>query len=182
MATVADTLQAKIAPGLVSVEEYLHTDYSPDCDYVDGHVQERNLGEYDHSTIQDALLAFFRAHAQEWQIKARPELRLQVLPTRYRVPDVMVLRRDTPKERIITHPPLVCIEVLSPEDRFGRMEEKIDEYLAMGVPAVWVIDPEVQQGYRCEGGHFHLWRQTDDFAVPATPITMQLSALLKDLD
>jgi hypothetical protein len=30
---------------LVSIEEYLGTAYLPDCDYVDGSVEERNLGE-----------------------------------------------------------------------------------------------------------------------------------------
>jgi hypothetical protein len=30
---------------LIPVSEYLKTSYSPDCDYVDGEVQERNLGE-----------------------------------------------------------------------------------------------------------------------------------------
>jgi hypothetical protein len=29
----------------ISVEEYLHTVYRPDCDYVEGVVEKRNLGE-----------------------------------------------------------------------------------------------------------------------------------------
>jgi hypothetical protein len=37
---------------LVSVHEYLSTSYRPDCDYVDGVVLERNLGETDHSLLQ----------------------------------------------------------------------------------------------------------------------------------
>jgi hypothetical protein len=37
---------------LVSVEEYLHTSYDPDCDYVDGEIVERNVGELDHSDSQ----------------------------------------------------------------------------------------------------------------------------------
>ena len=40
---------------LVSVEEYLNTSYSPDCDYVDGEVLERNWGEWNHSELQLAL-------------------------------------------------------------------------------------------------------------------------------
>ena len=36
----------------VSVEEYLHTSYRPDCDYVDGEVQERNLGNEIISSAQ----------------------------------------------------------------------------------------------------------------------------------
>ena len=37
---------------LISVEEYLHTTYDPDCDYVDGEVLERNMGDQAHSTTQ----------------------------------------------------------------------------------------------------------------------------------
>ena len=44
---------------LISVEEYLATSYRPDCDYVDGHVVERNLGEFDHSSLQTAVLFYF---------------------------------------------------------------------------------------------------------------------------
>ena len=34
---------------LISVEQYLATSYRPDCDYVDGRIEERNLGKLDHS-------------------------------------------------------------------------------------------------------------------------------------
>ena len=43
---------------LISVAEYLSTSYRPDCDYVDGEVQERNLGEYDHANIQAFSIEF----------------------------------------------------------------------------------------------------------------------------
>ena len=46
---------------LISVEEYLATSYRPDCDYVDGRIEERNLGEYDHSSLQTAIGAYFFA-------------------------------------------------------------------------------------------------------------------------
>jgi len=37
---------------MISVQEYLATSYRPDCDYVDGRVEERNLGEYNHAKLQ----------------------------------------------------------------------------------------------------------------------------------
>jgi Uma2 family endonuclease len=46
-----------------------------------------------------------------------------------------------PEEEVFTHPPFLCIEILSPEDRASRVEHKIADYLAFGVPNIWVIDP-----------------------------------------
>ena len=44
---------------MVSLEEYLTTAYEPDCDFVDGDLEERNLGEWDHSRLQLKIGAYF---------------------------------------------------------------------------------------------------------------------------
>jgi len=36
----------------ISLADYLRTRYHPDCDYVDGEVQERNVGEFDQAAVQ----------------------------------------------------------------------------------------------------------------------------------
>ena len=167
---------------LISLEEYLHSAYSPDREYVDGEVQERNLGEYDHASLQDALLGIFRDHRTAWQVKARPELRIQVAAARFRVPDVTVLRNDHPVEQIITTPPLLCIEILSPDDRFGRMDQKITDYLDMGVRAVWVIDPLAKAGYDCRGGHLSMWQLSSRLALSGTPIAVDIAELFRAAD
>jgi Uma2 family endonuclease len=41
-----------------------------------------------------------------------------------------------------TIPPVIAVEVLSPEDRVNNVALKVDEYLAFGVKQVWVVDPE----------------------------------------
>jgi Uma2 family endonuclease len=126
---------------LISVAEYLRTAYSPDCDYVDGEVQERNLGERDHSTLQGEFLYYFRSRKKEWRVVVYPEQRVQVSPTRFRIPDVCVYLGEGPKEQIFRTPPFICIEVLSPEDRTSRFHQRIDDYLKFGVLYIWVIDP-----------------------------------------
>ena len=128
----------------ISVEEYLRTAYSPDCDFVDGVVEERNLGERDHSWIQGNLTTFFRSRFKETGIAALPEWRFQTKPTRFRVPDVVVTR-GKPDEQILTKPPLLCIEILSPEDTISRTNARIQEYLSFGVPVVWLVDPVEQR-------------------------------------
>jgi Uma2 family endonuclease len=125
---------------LVSVEEYLSTDYSPDCDYVDGVLEDRNVGEKDHSKLQGALTAYFYARRKASGIEVFLAQSIQISPTRYRVVDVCVTIGE-PDEQIFTTPPFLCIEVLSPEDRMSRVLFKIADYLQMGVPFVWLIDP-----------------------------------------
>ena len=39
------------------------------------------------------------------------------------------------------------MEILSPDDRAGYLEEKINDYLAFGVPYIWVINPETRRAY-----------------------------------
>jgi Uma2 family endonuclease len=131
---------------LISVEEYLRTSYRPDCDYVDGEVQERNLGERDHSSLQMKILMYLGNRQHQLGIEVFPEQRVQVKPTRFRIPDVCVTL-GRPDEQIFTKPPFLCIEVLSPEDRIGRVEERVDDFLAMGVPFVWVLDPATKRAW-----------------------------------
>jgi Uma2 family endonuclease len=140
-------------PTLVSVDEYLHTVYKPDCDYVDGMILERNVGEKDHGKAQQEILFYFRERRSLWNIFALQEQRVQLSPTRYRVPDICVVVGPEPDEQIFTAPPFLCIEILSPEDRMSRMQRKIDDYLAFGVRYVWVVDPQAQKAwiYTAEG-------------------------------
>src|SRR3569833_4594637 len=102
---------------LVSESEYLHTQYRPDCDYVDGFVLERNLGQHDHARLQGLILFWLMQHEKQWRIHAVPECRLKVRARKYRVPDVMVLPVAASYPSVIEQPPLLCIEVVSPDDR-----------------------------------------------------------------
>jgi Uma2 family endonuclease len=130
---------------LISVEEYLASSYEPDCDYVDGHIEERNLGERPHSRLQGRLLVALSGQASAGT-EILPEVRVQVKPSRFRVPDICIAVDDS-DEPILTKPPFLCVEVLSPEDRVSRIETRIQDYLKMGVPYVWVLDPETKQAY-----------------------------------
>ncbi len=129
------------ASTVVPVEEYLSTDYSPDREYLDGAVVERNLGERSHSRLQGLVCAYILAREKEWRVVALLEQRVQVTATRFRVPDVCVLAEDDPNEPIVRHPPIVCIEILSRDDRMAAMDQKINDYLKMGVRHVWFLDP-----------------------------------------
>ena len=133
---------------LVSVEEYLSTSYRPDCDYVDGVLSDRNVGQKDHSNLQGNTFGWFRDRRRALGLKAFTELRIQVTRSRFRVPDLCVVQLPEPDEQVFTRPPYICIEILSPDDTFPKLQERLDEYLAMGVPNVWVLDPASQRAWR----------------------------------
>jgi Uma2 family endonuclease len=166
---------------LVSVEEYLRTSYEPDCDFVDGRIVERSLGEWNHGRLQLALAIWFERRRGEWDIRVNIEQRVRVSRSRFRIPDVCVIPREQPVEPVLTRPPLICIEILSREDTLGRLQERIDDYLDFGVANVWVLDPEAQGAYVCErGGN----REVTDgvLRVAESPIAIPLADLFGGLD
>jgi Uma2 family endonuclease len=57
----------------------------------------------------------------------------------YVPPDVVA--REPEDTSLIDGVPVLAVEILSPSDMVGMVDEKIDCYLAAGVPLVWVIDP-----------------------------------------
>ena len=61
---------------LVSVHDYLSTSYRPDCDYVDGVVLERNVGEKDHSRLQTEISFYYRSRRPQWRLWGFVELRV----------------------------------------------------------------------------------------------------------
>ena len=141
----------------VPIDVYLRSSYEPDAEYVDGVIEERPMGELDHAKWQLAILAYFLRHP-EWKVKALPELRVKVSPTRYRVPDVTVLKADAPREQIITHSPLMVFEILSPEDTMKRILVKLADYKQMGIESIFVIDPG-RACYFYEAGNLEIVRQ-----------------------
>ncbi|MGA2047856.1 MAG: Uma2 family endonuclease [Terracidiphilus sp.] len=76
------------------------------------------------------------------QIRVRPELRVQVAPTTFLVPDVTLLDRNRPIEKIATHPPVAVFEILSPTDTLKRVMTKCGQYERMGIQTIMVIDPD----------------------------------------
>jgi len=127
----------------MDVEEYLRTSFDgSDCEYLDGEVVERNMGELPHSDIQGNLYLLLSQLRGRLGIRVNLEIRIQINNRRYRVADVAVWRDSNIGTGIPTVTPFLVIEILSPADRMVRMLPKIQEYLSIGVEWVWVIDPE----------------------------------------
>jgi Uma2 family endonuclease len=163
----------------VPVEVYLRSSYEPDAEYVDGEIEERPAGLFDHSSWQGAILAWFSQRDKEWNVCSLPSLRVKVAATRYRVPDVTLLDRSQPKEQTVTHPPLAVFEVLSPEDTFQRLKRKLEDYRVMGIAEIWVIDPQDNTFYRYENGQL---LHNDTFSHAGKEIVFEMNQIKNLLD
>src|SRR5580704_11811299 len=119
----------------VSVDDYLAASY-PDGDreYLDGLVVERNVGTPGHSALQKILIVHLAGLEKELQIAVRPECRTRIEETRYRVPDVLVMTRPFRQtDRVVLDPPLLIVEILSPDDRMRETIQRFREYEKLGV-------------------------------------------------
>jgi Uma2 family endonuclease len=164
----------------MSLDLYLKSSFEPDAEYVDGVIEERPVGEYDHSSWQHAIELWFAQHAKQWSIRVRPELRVQVSRSRFRVPDVTILDRNLPVEQIVTHPPIAVFEVLSPEDSINRMMAKLADYERMGIKTILILDPKGQH-FRYSGGRLEPL-SPKPFDLPDSSCRFDLSEIEKLLD
>lgn len=164
---------------MVPLEEYLRTSYAPDCEWLDGEVRERKMGEQSHVRVQVFFITSFGARKEALGIRVDAEQRVQVSGERFRVPDVSLMRVGDPYEEIVRTPPLLSIEVLSRDDRMAEMEEKIDDYLKMGVRAVWVVNPQARSAsvFTVEGS-----RRVTELTVEGTAIRVSLAEVFAELD
>jgi len=90
---------------------------------------------------------------------------VQTRATRFRIADICVTL-GTPNGQIFRTAPFHCIEIMSSKDRIGRMELRIQEYLNMGVPFVWLVNPfkHTAWTYGCRQKAGYRWYPPHDFA------------------
>lgn len=161
----------------IPLHEYLGINYRPDREYVDGEVRERNVGKWEHARVQWLLAAWFCAHEKLWGIVGSTEQRVRVSKSRVRVPDLVVLRAGAQPD-VLTDPPLLVIEILSPDDSYSDTQERAQDYRAMGVETVWIIDPKTRSGRMCSGAE---WVESSRLEVKGTQLYVDLPEIFSQL-
>jgi Uma2 family endonuclease len=144
---------------------------------VDGEIRERNVGTYQHARMQALLTAWFGSHEKQWKIAGCIALRMRVSQNRVRVPDLVVLTAGAQPE-ILAEPPLLVIEILSPDDTYSDTQERAQDYRAMGVETVWIIDPKTRSGRMCCGAQ---WVEASRLTVKGTPLYVDLPEIFGQL-
>jgi Uma2 family endonuclease len=161
----------------IPLHEYLGLCYRPDREYVDGEIRERNVGKWEHARVQWLLALWFGSHEKAWGITGSTEQRVQVAQNRVRVPDLVVLTAGAQPD-VLIEPPLLVIEILSPDDSYSDTQERAADYRAMGVEMVWIIDPKTRSGRMCSGAD---WVESSRLEVKGTPLYVNLPEIFSQL-
>ncbi len=161
-----------------SLAEYLDTNYRPDREYIDGEIRERNVGQWEHARLQWLIGGWFMFHERSWNVIGSTDQRMHVSADSIRIPDLVVLRPG-PQPSILNEPPLLVIEILSPDDTYWDLQERCDDYRSMGVKNIWIIDPKTRTGRMCLGPN---WIAAERLEAPGTPIYLVLDDLFRQID
>ena len=161
---------------LLSPEQYLATHYEREPEYVRGEIKEKPLPDAIHSWIQRVLLMMFVPSQNG--LFALAELRCQVAINVYRLPDVAVFLAGDRISRVPSTPPLAVIEIVSEDERYIELLEKLRDYAGWCVPHVWVVDPWTRQLACWQNGALV---PIDALRLPEHDFDVRLDDLLKDL-
>jgi Uma2 family endonuclease len=159
----------------IPLEQYLRTSYEPDRDYVDGVLEDRNVGKKRHSRTQRRLITLLGPFVDPLGLEPLPEQRVQVSKTKVRVPDVCVV--PITDDEVEQHPPQLCIEIVSMDDRLSRLMKIASDYLAFGVPMIWLVNPYHREAFEVTQEN-PLPRQVDELGW--NNVVLQLSEVFPE--
>jgi Uma2 family endonuclease len=136
---------------------------------IEGTLYELNEGEVvtvtepmpRHNWVRDNIAAALRDFAHPRHLgRVFVETGYQLTPETVRIPDVSFVPADRMHnidlDKRIQGAPALAIEVVSPTDLAEELRQKVKQYLAAGVKAVWVFYPKTRevQVFRADGGSF----------------------------
>ena len=124
------------------MEDYLRRTEKPYCEYVDGVLHPKPMPTKLHALAQCMLIVLLRRQG----VEALAEVTVRLTATEYLIPDVIAA--PTIQSPYPTEPVLLCVEILSPEDRVGAMLAKCEQYHAWRVPFCWIVDTEKQTAWQ----------------------------------
>ncbi len=125
----------------IRAEDYLRMTFEHDAEFVHGEIVERSMPDLTHGRIQSLIVIAFGKLNPKYPFFPCVEVRIRVAEGVYRIPDVAVFAGKLPAQPVPDKAPLIVVEVLSKDDRYIDLIQKLDEYREWGVPHIWVVDP-----------------------------------------
>ncbi|MGC2658527.1 MAG: Uma2 family endonuclease [Bryobacteraceae bacterium] len=165
---------------LITAAEYIARfvdgNEKPACEFVDGQLMQKPMGTKRHSQMQANITTLIRSRYKE--LNPLPELTARLREAQFYIPDVAVEelahpiagKYPGPNDRV-----LLCVEVVSPPDRVGKLFAKCEHYHQWGVPYCWIIDPERKIAWEYFPTDFEP-RKVDE-TITAGPVSLALADL-----
>jgi Uma2 family endonuclease len=125
---------------LVTRALYLATHFDREPELVHGEIVERPVPTRIHGRTQQRLAVLLDRAGY-----CCTDVRVRLTEDTYRVPDVMVYEGAGPEEQIPVSPPMLIVEISSPDDRFLELLKKCEEYRVWGVANIWIVEPELKK-------------------------------------
>jgi Uma2 family endonuclease len=163
----------------ISISEYPRASYQPDCDYVDGILEQRIAGSPEQAPLQRALAESIERNSRQWEVRAFLDTPVQTSASHVRVADIAILPLDHKPERVIDSAPVAIVEILSQEDHIPRHTDRLEDFRRMGVKSIWAVDSAARKGFDASSKE---WAEATSFAVPETPIQIDLAAVFAEMD
>jgi Uma2 family endonuclease len=128
---------------LITPKQYLATHFERERELVRGEIVERTLPTFPHGHIQLELGSRLRALKDSHRVYTGVEVRMRLAEDLYRIPDIALWAE--PPDPIPSSPPLLVVEVSSPDDRLHDLLQKLEEYRVWGVRYIWLVEPELKK-------------------------------------
>jgi Uma2 family endonuclease len=144
------SLRGEAVQGELSLADWFALPEEELGELVDGRLVEDEVPSYIHEILVILLGSLLRAWAApRGGFVGGSDIKLAVGPRQGRRPDLTVYLAGTPlppPSGIITQPPDIAVEIVSPTPRDGRRDrvEKVADYAACRVRYYWILDPQLR--------------------------------------
>jgi Uma2 family endonuclease len=146
---------------LITVAQYLATPYEREPEFVHGELLERSLPTGSHGATQLRLGSRLLTLADTHRLYCGVEIRMRLAEDLYRIPDIAL--GPGPLPQVPSSPPLLVVEVSSPDDRLYDLLQKLEEYRVWGVEHIWLVEPELKKFHVYDHGSL---REVDQLELP----------------
>jgi Uma2 family endonuclease len=119
------------------------------CELIDGRIVYMTPTGDEHGTIEfnlgSELRSFVRQHNIGRVTGGEVGIYIRRRPDTVRGADIAFIssqRRSKPTKGFLDVAPELVVEIMSPDDRWQAMREKLADYFSIGVERVWVVEPQ----------------------------------------
>jgi len=130
----------------MTAEQYLATHFEREPEFVRGKLVERGLPNLSRSKVRQRLAVLLDGLGYGCL-----SVSLKLAGDLFRTPDFATFEQR-PEKELPESPPLLIVEIASPDDRLRDVEQKLEEYRTWGVAHVWFVEPEMKKLYTYDRG------------------------------